>query len=559
MPGDSPGPERTRTSKAETAVTIDRDVVAVMRDGVRLFGNVFRSNGEARRPVVLSVTPYGKDRTPDRLHMFVMRLSGVKFGRLDCSRWTGFESPDPAYWVDAGYHVAQFDVRGMHRSEGHAGALTPTDARDYAELIEWCARQPWSTGAVGLCGVSYLAMSQWRVAALRPPALKAIIPWEGATDLLREFAYQDGVRESAFVKFWWNMRMRRGHNRRFPMVENFLLERDARPFDDAWWESKRPELELIEVPALVCGSWSDHGLHTRGSLLGFERIASAQKWLFTHGGRKWETFYGREARATQRRFFDYFLKGEQNGWDQTPRVRLEVRRSRTESTVRGERAWPLAHVTYTPFYLNAATATLDAEAAVDECRARYAVGPRARPDRASFRYRFAAETELTGSMTLKLWVSTSAGADLDLFAKLRKFETTGRERFFYGFNGFDRDGVSKGWLRVSHRAIDAQRSRPGMPWHSHLRAEPVRPDEIVAVEVEILASSTLFEAGSILQLDVLGHDADPYPAFRHRPTVNEGWHTIHTGARYDSHLLMPVVGAREAALGTVNLRPSGEG
>src|SRR5450755_4228150 len=143
----------------------------------------------------------------------------------------------------------------MHKSAGRAGALTPTDAQDYAELIEWCAHQPWSTGAIGLCGVSYLAMSQWRVAALRPPALKAIIPWEGVTDMLRELAYQDGVGESGFMTAFWNVRMKRGRNKRFAMIEDFLHESNARPLDDDWWASKRPALEVIDVPALVCASW----------------------------------------------------------------------------------------------------------------------------------------------------------------------------------------------------------------------------------------------------------------------------------------------------------------
>src|SRR5262249_36102384 len=150
--------------------------------------------------------------------------------------------------------------------------LTDDDARDYFELIEWAARQPWSTGMVGLIGVSYLAMSQWRVAALRPPSLKAIVPWEGVTDLLRELGYQDGVLETDFIHQWWRFRMQRGHNRRFAMAEDFPRERDNRPLDDAWWERKRPDLAAIDVPALVCASWSDHGLHTRGSLDGFERI-----------------------------------------------------------------------------------------------------------------------------------------------------------------------------------------------------------------------------------------------------------------------------------------------
>jgi predicted acyl esterase len=522
-------------------VKLERDVAIVLRDGVRLFANVFRPDDGTPRPTVLSVTPYGKDNTPDRIGMFFMRLSGVRFGKLNCSRWTGFESPDPAFWTGAGYNVVQADVRGMHKSEGHAGALTPTDAQDYAELVEWCAGQPWSTGAVGLCGVSYLAMSQWQAAALRPPALKAIIPWESATDLLRELGYQDGVRESGFVSVWWNVRMKRGHNKRFAMAEDFLEERDRRPLDDAWWASKRPAFEAIDVPALVCANWSDHGLHTRGSLLGFEGMGSKQKWLFTHGRRKWETFYGAEARETQRRFFDHVLKGEANGWDETPRVRLEVRHSLDRYTVRGEAEWPLANVAYTPMYLNAAAGTLEVHRPSDRHQARYAAGEKASPDRASFTYRFDAKTELTGTMALKLWVSTSHGTDLDLFVKLRKVDATGREVFFYGYNGFDRDGVAKGWLRVSHRAMDAQRSRPGMPWHTHLRIDPVAPDEIVPVEIEILASSTLFEAGSTLRLDVLGHDADRYPAFRHQPTVNQGWHSIYTGAAHDSHLLIPVV------------------
>jgi hypothetical protein len=522
-------------------VKIERDVAVPMRDGVRLFSNVYRPDDAAPYPVVLSVTPYGKDNTPDRLGMLFMRLAGVRFGTMTCSRWAGFESPDPLFWVDAGYCVVQADVRGMHKSEGCAGAWTPTDAQDYAELIEWCARQPWSSGAIGLCGVSYLAMSQWKAAELRPPALKAIIPWEGATDLLRELAYQDGVRESGFVTVWWNNRMKRGHNKRFAMVEDFLQERDARPLDDDWWASKRPAFELIDVPALVCASWSDHGLHTRGSLLGFEGIGSRQKWLFTHGRRKWETYYGEEARTTQRRFLDRFLKGEANGWDETPRVRLEVRQSLKRWTVRGESEWPLAGVAYTPMYLDAGAGTLETQPLKEMQQVRYATGARESPDRASFSYRFSTETELTGTMTLRLWVATSQGTDLDLFAKLRKFDASGQEVFFYGYNGFDKDGVAKGWLRVSHRAVDPRRSRPGMPWHSHLRADPVQPNEIVPVDIEILASSTVFETGSTLRVDVFGHDADKYPAFRHQPTVNAGWHTISTGAAFDSHLLMPIV------------------
>ncbi len=335
-----------------------RDINVRMRDGISLSANVFLPKSTIAAPVILSVTPYGKDRMPDWLGMALMRLAGVRFGKLDCSRWTGFESPDPLFWTRAGYAVVQADARGMHKSEGHAGMLSDVDSRDYAELTGWAAAQPWSTGAVGLLGVSYLAMSQWRVAALRPSALKAIVPWEGVTDLLRELAYQDGVTETGFIGVWWNIRMKKGRNRRFAMAEDFPANRDRHPFDDAYWTAKRPDLSAIEVPALVCAGWADHGLHTRGSLEGFERINSRQKWLFTHGRRKWETFYSAEAKAVQRRFFDHFLKGEANGWESEPSVRLETRVTAERRTIRSLSAWPPTDVEYLPLYLDARSGTL---------------------------------------------------------------------------------------------------------------------------------------------------------------------------------------------------------
>ena len=144
-------------------------------------------------------------------------------------------------------------------------------------------------------------------------------------------------------------------------------------------------------------------------------------------------------------------------------------------------------------------------------------------------------------MTLSLWVSTSEGDDMDLFVLLRKFDATGKEVFFYGYNGFAHDGVAKGWLRVSHRALDPERSRPGRPWHTHRQRQPVQPDEVVPVEIEVLASSTHFEAGTRLCVEVLGHDAARYPAFSHGRSVNRGTHSIHTGGRYPSALLTPFV------------------
>jgi predicted acyl esterase len=520
-----------------TSVVIERDLAVPMRDGVRLFTNLYRPAGDGSYPVIMSVTPYGKDKLPDRLSAFLMRLSGVKFGKLNCSRLTGFESPDPVYWVQQGYAVVQADVRGMYKSEGQAGVLTQQDAEDYYDLIEWAASQPWCTGRVGLMGVSYLAMSQWYVAPLKPPHLCAIVPWEAVTDMYRELAFHGGIPETRFVRLW-SMRLKRGRNHKFPRAEDFLVEREAHPLDDAYWASKRPILENIQVPALMCANWSDHGLHTRGSIAAFEHISSRQKWLFTHGRKKWETFYSEEALAWQKRFLDHFLREIDNGMDRVAKVRLEIRKAFYTQDVRDERNWPLSSVQPARLYLCANTGSLQKEPVASEGQVQYQ--PTNRNSRAAFSLRFERDVELIGSMRLKLWVSTPEGDDLDLFVVVRKLDSTGNEVFFSGYNGYEHDGVAKGWLRASHRELDPSRSTPLRPWQSHTRIQKVHSGEIVPLEIEIWPSATLFEPGSSLQLTIQGHDAARYPAFRHRKLVNRGWHTIFTGRPYDSCLVFPL-------------------
>ncbi len=520
-------------------VFMERNVPVVMPDGIKLYANVFRPVRSGRYPAILSVTPYGKDKLPDRKTMFLMRLTGVRFGKLRCSHWTGFEAPDPLYWVGQGYVVAQADVRGMHTSEGSAGVLTDQDAADYATFIEWAATQPWCNGKVGLLGVSYLAMSQWRVAALQPPSLTAICPWEGVTDLLRELPYQDGVPETSFIPTWWNNRILRGHNRRFPVAEDFPADAARHPLDGVYWADKCPDLSKISVPALVCGSWSDHGFHTRGSFIGFEEIGSKKKWLFTHGRRKWETFYSPEALAAQAAFFAYTLKGQPDAMKHIPAVRLERRRSFYKGDVRSEPTWPLQNVQAQQLHLSASPNTLTEQTPRDDSIAEYESTKK--NDRAQFFYTFTQDTEITGGMALKLWVSSPDSDDLDLFVTVHKIDQHGQEVYFSGYNGLARDCVAKGWLRASHRQLDSERSRLFRPWHSHKERQLIQPGEIVPVDIEILPSSTFFEAGTRLHLDIQGCDAARYPGFAHKQSVNQGRHRIHCGANFDSCLTLPIV------------------
>jgi predicted acyl esterase len=530
-----------RHSRAATGMIVEKNAPVLMSDGVTLRVNVFRPDHPA--PVVMSMTPYGKDNTPDRIGMLAMRLSGVRFGQLNCSPMTGFESPDPRFWVSHGYAVVQGDARGMHASEGIAGFLTDQDARDYAEIIGWAADQSWSTGGVALNGVSYLCMSQWRVAALRPRGLAAIVAWEGASDLLREFAYHGGIPETGFVPIWWKVRMRRGST----MGEDFLADSRRHPLDDDYWAAKRPALSAISVPALVGASWSDQGLHTRGTLLAYEQLRGP-KWLVVHGRRKWETYYSTAALELQRRFLDHFLKGASADWANEPAVRYELRHTRTRYTVRTSTHWPLLDTTPRTLYLDAASMTLTDRPNTVAHRASYpAVARRRRSDRVRFSYRFTEDTEITGSMALRVWISTDQGTDLDVFVVVRKRDPAGAVVPFYGYNGYGNDGVAKGWLRGSHRELDATRSRPERPFHTHRIVEPIAPGEPTQMAIEIWPSSTYFEVGSELVIEILGHDADRYPVLRHKTAINRGTRTIHTGGAMPSALVVPLARAPNVA------------
>jgi putative CocE/NonD family hydrolase len=303
-----------------------------------------------------------------------------------------------------------------------------------------------------------------------------------------------------------------------------------------------PDLERIEVPALICASFSDQGLHARGGFEAHRRISSRHRYLFTHRGGKWSTYYSAEALALQARFFDCFVKGEENGMKDADPVHLEVReRGDRIHSVRSERTWPPANVEWTRLWLasdglreepleRAATVRFDAPAGG-----------------VSFPFRVPTDLELSGPMKLRLQVELVGGSDAYLFAAVRKFRGRRHVRFEGAF-GFGHDVVTKGWLRVAHRRLDQARSEPGRPFHSCDRPEPLAPGQVVPVEIELLPSSTLFRGGEVLRLDVQGHwfwRRSPFfgmfpAAYQASPPATV---VLHLGGPADSHLLVPRIGA----------------
>ena len=117
---------------------------------------------------------------------------------------SAWETPDPGYWTRHGYAIVRADEVGLGQSPGVLNTMSRDTSLCFADVIEWAASQPWSTGKVGLLGISYYAGSQWRVAARRPKGLACMIPWEGMSDYYRDRCRHGGILSNTFIDFWWN-------------------------------------------------------------------------------------------------------------------------------------------------------------------------------------------------------------------------------------------------------------------------------------------------------------------------------------------------------------------
>ncbi|MDE2166985.1 MAG: CocE/NonD family hydrolase [Alphaproteobacteria bacterium] len=528
----------------ENGMIIERDVAVPMRDGANIYVDIFRPEKQDEKvPALVAWSAYGKHHP----FMYEVFFKNGDVRKEWYSRYTSFEGPDPAYWVPRGYAVIHVDPRGTWHSEGEARYWSQEEGTDGYDLVEWAGVREWCNGKVGMSGVSYLAIIQWQIAATQPPHLAAINPWEGLSDMYREFAFHGGIPETRFMPVWHRtVSYGLGH------VEDVPMMAKEHPFFDRYWATKVADFSKINVPTYVVASWADQGLHTRGTLEGFKRIASKYKWLEIHGRKKWENFYQSDSVEKQRAFFDHFLKGVDNDVLRWPAVRLEVRERYYVGRTRTEREWPLARTAYKQLFLDASSGSLSstpikAEASVSydtpahetRCPAAY------RGERAQFDYVFAEAAELVGHMKLRLWVEAIGADDMDLFVAIQKFDRDGQYVPFAAFSALEDGPVALGWLRASHRELDQERSTPYQPWLLHQRALKLQPGIPVPVDIEIWPSGTRFAAGEVLRIVVQGSDIYKYASWvmvaGHPRTTNAGLHVIHTGGQYDSYLLIPVI------------------
>ena len=536
----APPPVYSRT--VEHGMIIERNVSVGLRDGVRVYADVFRPVDERPGPPIVIWTPYGKhwygalEKDPH---------TAVREGML--SHYATFEGADPLYWVPLGYVIVNVDARGTWYSEGTSTFLSPEEAEAFYDVIEWAGVQRWSTGKVGLTGVSYLSQSQWKTAALQPPHLAAMNIWEGWSDTYREVARHGGIPDTSF----WTKVVANAWGVSTHPIEDIVQETLEHPLFDAFWASKVADFSKIVTPAFIVASWTDQGLHERGTLEGFKQIASPQKWLEIHGRKKWSYYYEPFSVARLQAFFDKFLKGVDSPVGTWPKVLLEVREQYYVGAQRGEDEWPIARTQYTKLYLDAKGGGMERAPVPQAASCSYdALGGGPGAHRAEFDYVFGRTTELTGHMKLKLFMAAESADDMDIFVGIYKFDAQGRHVPMAYYTYFDDGPVALGWLRASHRELDRARSTEHQPVLLHQRELKLEAGKVEPLDIEIWPSGTLFEAGTRLKLIVQGTDLQKYsktrhPVYtRHEDSVNAGRHVIHTGGATGSYLLVPVIPAR---------------
>ena len=569
----------------QDGMRIDWDIGIEMDDGLVLRADVYRPVEEGRYPVLLSYGPYAKGLSfqegyPSAWDRMAEEHPDVTAGSTN--KYQNWEVVDPEKWVPDGYICVRVDSRGCGRSPGYVDHFSPRETRDFAECIEWAGIQPWSNGKVGLTGVSYYGINQWQVASQQPAHLAAMCIWEGASDWYRDMTHHGGIL-STFWANWYDMQVKTvqyGLGERGPksvvtgdwvcgsetLGEEELSQNrcdfgeDIRghPLDDDYHRERSPDWSKVDVPLLTAANWGGQGLHLRGNFEGFVRAASTQKWLEAHGLEHWTEFYTDYGVKLQKRFFAYFLKGEDNGWDKQPPVQLLVRGLDSFSE-RGETAWPIPRTEWTRFYLSLNDLTLTTTAPAEPAQH----GFEALQDGTTFMSApLEADTEITGPSAAKLFVSSST-TNTDVFLVLRVFDPDGKEIVFQG--AIDpHTPIGQGWLRASHRKLDEELSELWRPYHTHDEQQPLTPDVPVELDIEIWPTSLVVPAGYRLALTVRGKDYENADASderlsnfknvlrgcgpflhddpRDRPAeIFGGQTTLHTSPDSPAYLLLPVI------------------
>ena len=507
---------------------IEWDVPIRLADGIIIRADIFRPIAQGQYPAILTYGPYAKGlpfQVGYKTAWTRMITAYPEVAEGTSNKYQSWELVDPEKWVPDGYACVRIDSRGAGCSEGFLDVWSALEAQDQYECIEWTAAQSWCNGKVGLNGISYYAMNQWQTAALQPPHLTAMCAWEGASDYYRELCRHGGIlsdfldgwylRQVKSVQYGVGSRAEINPNNGRSVAGDITLSDaelsanraethlDAQNHEllDDFYKQRIPDYSKIKTPLLSAANWGGIGLHPRGNFEGFLQSASEQKWLEVHGDTHFSHFYSNYGLALQKKFFGYFLKGEDTGWANMPKIQLNIRHPGEKFVLRGESDWPLARTQWTQYYLQPDGKTLS----TDKPKVTHTTSYHTRSDGLSFSSGPLKQAlEITGPIAAQLRISSET-SDADIFLALRVFDDKGVEVSFIGSND-PRTPVALGWLRASHRKTDPAKSLPYRPWHTHDEKQLLTPLQPVDLDIEIWPTSIVIPVGYSFVLNVRGKD-----------------------------------------------------
>jgi len=500
--------------------------------------------------------------------------------------------------VRHGYVYAAVGVRGSGASYGrYEGLFSPNETRDAYEIIDWLAKQPWSDGNVGMYGGSYLGITQYMAASQQHPALKAIFPGKAAFDMY-DVIYPGGVYRDDMMQHWGIGTRYLDENRAAPKVdadvdgvmlqeaiaehaENFrtIPQYRAVPFRDSRTDqhafethNPSPFLNVINeagVPAYHWNGWYD--IFVTDATLWYANYHGPQRLAigaWAHGGMQDSALSAERARVhtvEQHRWYDYWLKGIDNGIMDEPSVTYATMVDPGEWYWRTAGEWPPPSTEATTYYLAAGPSgsvssvndgllTTDPPSGSDAYDAyqvdfttttgtstrwdnAVAVGAMIYPDLTgsdvkSLTYTtpvLDSDVTVTGHPVVTLFVTSSEG-DADFHVLLEEVDESGFSRY-----------VTEGVLRASHRRLsDAPWDNMGLPYQRSFEVDkqPLPEGQPTVLVFDLHPTSTVFNAGHRIRVMVMGADADN----TERPPVDRAPRIrIYREARWASRIVLPII------------------
>jgi predicted acyl esterase len=568
------------------------DVRIPLRDGSYVCGDVFRPANDGKYPVIMSMSFYGKSFYHECICSEADAIQKEELedryfsGNPDGLQCENHETVNTAEWVPHGYVVIRIDSRGVCKSPGLQAPLSRQEAEDYYDAIEWAGVQPWSNGNVGLWGMSYVAMTQHNVASLQPSHLKAMIALGTDSDPYNEYLSCGGLWSEAWWTWWWKVWSGKNHcgDRR---ETDWMSRLSASAFNDPALygpHSKsfmKPQVEQATAAVWIVGPQTGAVLHQLGSSETFIRSTGAKARKFDFTDAWFPDSYHSQTVAAHRRFFDYWLKGVDNGTMNDPPVRVQVRTGNAAYFELSEDTWPIARTRYTRHYLDASPsawsgdgvrrdffrisqtlptvenstsydAHLELGTPIPFPKGHVGGTPRWSTGVSFVSDPMPEDMVLAGYMKVGLWVA-STSSDMDVHVSLRVIDEQDREiRYEALVMPIDPEHihpVGYGPLKVSHRKLDGKRTTEYWPVHTHAEADyaALEKDQIVAIEVGLNPSSALVRKGYRLRLDIqpnapAGVPSRAYDASYHRDATN----TIYTGPAHPSYVQLPLIPRKES-------------